>query len=171
MNIIEGNPTPYNAELIIEVIDDIYSKEERIKKVESRLEKLIEQTGYKLTTIPGVSIATASMLISEIGDINRFKNDNKLAPVAIGSAGKNTMSHSKSGNRILRSTMYFLAVGMISTTVHKEAKQPYFRDYFLNKTQNGKTKQQALLCITRQLIRVIYSMMKYKREWRQPEYK
>ncbi|MFV0381506.1 MAG: hypothetical protein ACK5KR_04725 [Breznakia sp.] len=67
--------------------------------------------------------------------------------------------------------MYFLAVGMISTTVHKKAKQPYFRNYFLKKTLEGKTKQQSLLCITRQLIRIIYSMMKYKTKWIQPEYK
>lgn len=180
LSIIKRNPTPYGDEvidgLIIEMIDDIYNKEERIIVLEDRLERLIEQTGYKLTTIPGVNIATAAEIISEIGDINRFKNDNKLAqhagiaPKPIGSAGKNKEKHSKSGNRRLRATMHFLAVGMISTNIHKEAKQPYFRDYFLNKTQNGKTKQQALICIMRQLIRIIFSMMKHKTEWIQPEY-
>ena len=181
LDIIKHNPTPYNDDLIdnliIEVVDDIYDKEDKLTVLEKRLEEQIQQTGYKLTSIPGVGVAIAGEIISEIGDIKRFKNESQLAryagiaPVSIGSAGKNKEKHSRGGNRTLRSTMYSLAVSMTSTTIHQEAKQPYFRDYFLKKVSEGKTKPQALICIMRQLTRIVYSMMKNKSEWIQPEYK
>jgi hypothetical protein len=61
-------------------------------------------------------------------------------------------------------------VGSISIDKHDKARHPIFRDYFLKKLMEGKTKTQALICIMRQLIRILYSMMKNKTEWKAPEY-
>ena len=36
------------------------------------------------------------------------------------------------------------------------------RAYFEYKVSQGKTKIQALLCIIRRLVRIVYAMMKYK---------
>jgi transposase len=50
---------------------------------------------------------TASALIAEIGDIHRFTNSDKLArysgiaPIKMGSGGKETMKKTKQGNRKL----------------------------------------------------------------------
>ncbi|ARE65069.1 hypothetical protein ADH76_29835 [Enterocloster clostridioformis] len=47
-----------------------------------------------LMTMPGVDVITAANMLSEIGDINRFPNANKLAkfagicPINFSSAGK-----------------------------------------------------------------------------------
>lgn len=179
LEIVRANPTGYQdtlvEEVIVQLIEDIYTREERIIKLEKQLEPLLEQTGYKLQTIPGVSIATAAKLISEIGDIRRFKSERQLAkfcgiaPVTIGSGGKNITEHSKGGNRELRSTFYFLAVGMITVNKDDKARHPLFREYFLRKIGEGKTKSQALICIMRQLVRIIYAMMKNKSEWKPPE--
>lgn len=181
LDVVRSNQTPYDdaiiKDLIIDIIQDIYDKEAKITHLESKLKTLILETGYRLETMPGVSVATAGKIISEIGDINRFKSEKQLAryagiaPVSIGSAGKNKEEHSRGGNRTLRATFYFLAVGMISTNINQEARHPYFRDYFLKKLQEGKTKQQALICIMRQLLRIVYVMMKHKSEWKTPEYK
>jgi hypothetical protein len=75
------------------------------------------------------------------------------------------------GNRELRADIYFLAVGSITVDKNDKARHPIFRDYYLKKLMEGKTKTQALLCIIRQLIRILYSMMKNKTEWKAPEYK
>lgn len=176
---VRANPTGYQdtlvEEVIVQLIEDIYNREERINKLEKQLDPLLEQTGYKLQTIPGVSTATAAKLISEIGDIRRFKSERQLAkfcgiaPVTIGSGGKNITEHSKGGNRELRSTFYFLAVGMITVNKDDKARHPLFREYFLRKVGEGKTKSQALICIMRQLVRIIYAMMKNKSEWKPPE--
>lgn len=180
VRIARANPVPYDnimvEEMIINLIDDIYAKESKIERLEEQLELQIEETGYQLQTIPGVSVATAAMLLSEIGNINRFKSDNQLAkfcgiaPVSIGSAGKGKEESSEGGNRLLRATFYFMAVGSITVNKEDQARHPLFRDYFLRRLMEGKTKSQALTCIMRQLVRIVFSMMKNKSEWKQPDY-
>ncbi len=172
---VRSNPIPFVDEIveeeIVEIINDIYLSEKRIDNLESKLVPLIEQTGYKLETIPGVKIVTAARLISEIGNINNFKNANQLAkyagvsPISVGSGGKNKELVSKGGNRRLRGTLYFLAVGMIAVSVGKNPRNEVFRTYFLKRVAEGKTNSQALICIMRQLVRIIYSMMKNRSEW------
>lgn len=172
---IQHNKAAYRSEIIDEsiltLIDGISRSTSEINEIEEKLERLVHQTGYKLHSMPNVSIATASMLISEIGDIGRFKNEKQLAqfcgiaPMTVGSGGKEKEFASKGGNRKLRSTFYFLAVGMISTDIHKNAKQPQFRSYYDKKLSEGKSKSQALVCVMRQLVRIVFMMMKHKTEW------
>ena len=62
---------------------------------------------------------TVAKLLSEIGDIRRFPNADKLAnfagvaPVKFSSSGKGDDKPSKQGNRRLQGTIYFLAIQMI----------------------------------------------------------
>jgi len=180
MRILSANVITYVDEvvenIIIDLIDDIYDKEEKIKKLENQLEALIKKTGYRLETIPGVSIVIASNLISVIGNIERFKSEKQLAnfcgvaPITIGSGGKSTEQSSKGGHRELRSTFYNMALGMISVNKNGNARYPMYRGYYLKKVQEGKSGTQAMVCIMRQLIRLVHSMMKNKSEWKAPVY-
>lgn len=53
-------------------------------------------------------------------------------------------------------------------TVPKSGKpnQPIFYTYFQRKISEGKTKSQALVCIMRRLVNIVYGMMKNKTEYR-----
>lgn len=72
-----------------------------------------------LNIIPGVSDTTVAKLLSEIGDIRRLPNADKLAnfagiaPANFSSAGKGDDKPSKQGNRRLQRTMYFFAIQML----------------------------------------------------------
>lgn len=80
---------------------------------------MYDMLGCTLTTIPGVSVITAVKILSEIGDIKRFGNANKLAqfagiaPLHLSSSGKGKDMATKQGNRRLQATIYFFAVQMI----------------------------------------------------------
>ena len=130
------------------------------------------KTGYKLETIPGVSVVITSNLISMIGDVNRFKSEKQLAkysgiaPVTMGSGGKSVEECSKGGNRDIRAVFYTMAIGMITVSKSGNARYPIYRDYYLKKVQEGKSKTQAIVCIMRQLVRLVFSMMKNKTEWK-----
>lgn len=180
LSVVRQNPIPYVDKVvettIVQLIEDIYNKEERVVSIEKQLEELVDQTGYKLQTMPCIKIATAARIIAEIGDINRFKDERQLAkyagisPTSVGSGGKNKELVAKGGNRELRATFYFLAVGMIGVSGGKPRNE-LFRKYFVNKVASGKTKPQALICVMRQITRIIYAMMKNKSEYIQPEKK
>ena len=180
LDTVNDNPVPFADEVIestiIDLIDDIYDREEKIKELDTKLEPLIKETGYKLETIPGVSITMASSLISIIQNVDRFKTPSKLArysgiaPVPVGSGGKHKEKSSKKGHRGLRAIFYRMAVGMIAVNKTKEARYPMYRDYYLKKLSEGKTTSQAMVCLMRQLVNLIHSMMKNKTEWRPSQY-
>lgn len=50
--------------------------------MDEAIEKLYSTIGCTLTTIPGVNVTTAVKIITEIGDVRRFKNASKLAQFA-----------------------------------------------------------------------------------------
>lgn len=69
------------------------------------------------------------------------------------------------------SVLYFLAIQQIYVDRKGKARNPEMRAYFEYKLSTGKTKIQSLLCIMRKLVRIIYSMMKYKTEYEKKEVK
>lgn len=122
--------------------------------------------------MPGIGTAIASKLIAEIGDIRRFPNADKLAryagvaPIKFSSAGKGKEESSRQGNRQLHGLFYFLAVSMVPVPKSGIPNQPIFYAYFQRKISEGKTKSQALVCIMRRLVNIVYGMMKNKTEYR-----
>lgn len=93
----------------------------------------MRKTNYKLETMTGINLNTASHIVYEIGDIHRFSNPNKLArfagiaPVLFSSAGKGKEQRSSQGNRILNSILYFLSVQLVSSRGNKP-RNPIFHE-------------------------------------------
>lgn len=48
-------------------------------------------------------------------------------------------------------------------------QNPAFREYYEKKLGEGKNGQQALICISRRLINIIYGMLKNGTEYRMPK--
>ena len=76
------------------IVSDLQHYDKQLAEVDKMLEKMYDMLHCTLTTIPGVSIITAVKILSEIGDIKRFGNANKLAqfagiaPLHLSSSGK-----------------------------------------------------------------------------------
>ena len=161
--------------IVRSLVRDLLFQKEEMTKVEEEMEKTEAMLGYQLQTMPGIGVVTSCSLISEIGDIHRFSNPDKLAkfagiaPVNFSSAGKGKDKVSKQGNRELNGIFYFLAVQQVQ--VSKSTKVPRnhaFYNYYQKKIKEGKTKQQALVCVMRRLVNIIYGMMKSGSAYRMP---
>uniref|UniRef100_UPI0023542300 transposase n=1 Tax=Bacillus weihaiensis TaxID=1547283 RepID=UPI0023542300 len=120
-------------------------------------------------------LVTASALIAEIGDVRRFPRANKLArfagiaPVYFGSGGKGKEQKSKQGNRALHALFYNLAVQQVQVAKgSKLPRNPVFHAYYQRKLKEGKTKGQALVCIMRRLVNIVYGMMKHQTAYELP---
>jgi transposase len=163
--------------LIKSLVRDIRFKLSEIDKVNEELEGIMKVLGYQLETMPGIDTVTAAQLVAEIGNICRFSSADKLArfagiaPVIYGSGGKTKNYKSKQGNRTLHGIFYFLAVQQvqISKGSSKKPRNPVFYEYYQAKIKDGKTKGQALVCVMRRLVNIIYGMMKNKTEYKMPE--
>ncbi len=161
--------------IVREMVKDIRFKQEQIAGLEQQMRNVVGFLGYKLETMPGIDTVTACALISNIGDINRFPNPNKLArfagiaPVKFSSGGKGKEQKSRQGNRELHGIFYFLAVQQIQTAKGSGVpRNPVFHEYYQRKVEEGKTKVQAIVCVMRRLVNIIYGMMKNKKAYKMP---
>ena len=155
-----GISTPADEQIIKSLIQQIQTIDDQIDVLNSELEPLMNQINSPLTSIPGMGMHIAAMIIGEIGDIDRFENPEKLIKFAgldvkiyqsgtIFKRGK----ISKKGSPIFR---YALALCVQKLRIHS----PVFSDYYYSKIQEGKPTNVAITATTRKLIRVIWKMMK-----------
>jgi transposase len=144
----------------------LLSIRDEVRETENEIAILMKQTNQKIETLNGCGLVLGSKLIAEIKNIKRFRNSNSLAKYAglcprEKSSGK-TRKHikTKSGNRKLNMVIHRIALSQISKSGNERAKE-----YFQKKLKEGKTKAQALCCLKRRLIDIIFMMLKYKQEY------
>ncbi|MDF9845510.1 transposase [Paenibacillus sp. PastH-2] len=147
-----------------------------MRRGEGEIRKLTDQLGFQLESMTGIDLVTAAELVAEIGDIYRFATPDKLArfagiaPVIVGSGNKVRNYKSKQGNRVLHDIIKSLAIRqLLVTRSTKVPRNPYFHWYYEQKLAAGKTKQQAIVCIMRKLVNVIFYLMKTKKTYVIPE--
>jgi len=93
-----------------------------------------------------------------------------VAPLYFSSGGRGKNVQNKNqGNRGLSSVLYLLAMQQVHVNTKGQARNLVLRAYFKSKVSAGMTKIQALLCIMRRLINILYSMMKNNTVYRMPE--
>jgi transposase len=162
--------------LIQSHVRDLKFKKEEMSAVEAELARMMKLLDYQLETMPGIDTVTAAYLVAEIGDVQRFASPDKLArfagiaPVMFSSAGKGSNQKSRQGNRVLHGLFYNLAVQQVQVSKGSRIpRNPAFYEYYKQKQAEGKTKGQAMVCIMRRLVNIIYGMLKNKTAYRMPE--
>ena len=137
-----------------------------IIELEKEMEELLKDN-YTIQTASGCGVTIAGMIVGEIGDINRFHSPGTLAKYAgcsprECSSGKNHRHRkTRSGNRRLNCAFHRMALSQISRSGNEKAKV-----YFKRKISEGKSKSQALVCLRRQMVNIIWMMLKHKTEYR-----
>ncbi len=143
---------------------------DEIKELEKELARLVEAGEYTLPTMSGCGVVAAAEIIGEIGDINRFSSPHALAkyagccPREHSSGNTVRWRKTRSGNRRLNRAFHRLALSQISRSGNTTAKK-----YFAGKIASGKSKSQALVCLRRQLVKVVWMLMKHKTEYCYPQ--
>jgi len=139
---------------------------EELNEIEKELDGLLGQTGQKLDTLPGCGPTLSAVVLAEIKDINRFSSPAKLAkyagcaPRKLESGKRRRHVKTRSGNRRLNKALYQIALTQISNQGILKAKA-----YFQKKVNEGKSKKHALTCLKRQIVDIIWSMLKEKRAY------
>jgi len=144
----------------------ILELKEEIEILDRELEEIGERSfGVKrLKTISGVGTNLSSRFIGEIGDTNRFKTESQIA-VYCGVACVDNISGKQKmtkvvykANKICKATMIEIA----GCTIRYVAES---RAYYAKKRAEGKEHNHAGRCLARQLIKVIFKMLKEERDY------
>ena len=154
------------------LIDEIQSLENKIKEIEKKIDEILSSNEpsspqKRLLRIPGVGPKTVAAFLGEVGnDVTRFSSANKLLGFIgwhpkISESGSSKNLHpkmSKKGPSTLRASIYMAAVASLR-------HNPYLRSLYHRKISEGKESKQALVCVSKKIFCIMYSMLKYKTEY------
>ena len=139
----------------------IQSVQAEIDALDLQIREVVTEINSPIMSIPGISYTLASIILSEIGDIENFANPAKLLAFAgldpsTYQSGKYSASHTpmvKRGSTYLR-----WAILTASRTV--SMRDSTFSSYLSKKQLEGKHYYVAMSHVAKKLIRVVFYLLK-----------
>ena len=155
--------------------DEIVSNLSQVARLINEYQKAIDIIKYKIVflakktkyfetinSIYGIGEFTTSIIIAELGDINRFNNIKELTAYcgldpSIKQSGKSINVHgpiSKSGNKYMRKILYLACFNIIRLTAISKQEND-IEIYYRKKRNEGKHHYAAIVTCTTKLLRKI----------------
>ena len=146
-----------------------------LDQLEEAMHIFLKKFDCTLTSMAGIDTVTAARMLAYIGDVRKFSTPAKLAryagiaPVTYASGKKDAQYANERGNRQLNTLFFSLAVRVSFATgkIHK-AINSFFYDYYNRKISEGKTKRQALKCVQRRLVNIVWGMLTNNEDYVNP---
>lgn len=144
------------------IIEQILSLSDGVKKLEKEIsERGSEIEGFEnLISIKGIGSYSAAVLLSVIGDINDFANENKLASyfgiVPRVSNSNQTQHHgsiTKRGSKLARTVL-------VQCTLTAKRFSPYLKQYY-ERIKRRRGSGKAIIATARKFLGIIYRTLKY----------
>ena len=156
-----GNYSSADALSLSMTLEEIDFFSRQIERVEREIHLIFKEHPSPILTIPGIGEVIGAMIISEIGNISRFSNPNKLLAFAglepsIYQSGKFTPD---SGSMVKRGSPYLRWALMWAARLLPRFSST-FAEYFDKKSSEGKHFNVATSHVAKKLVRVIFSLLK-----------
>ena len=154
-----GQSNEFYAFQIKQTIETILFFDKQIEAYEKEIASIMKEYGQVILSIPGIGLITGAMILSEIGDINKFSSPDKLLAFAgldpsVYQSGQfeANLKISKRGSQYLR-----WAIHQAAFIIWQHDKT--FNDYYHKKSIEGKVHNVIIGHIEKKLVRVIYSIL------------
>jgi len=142
-------------------ISRIQALNELIDETDTQIKHVLKQTESTILSIPGISHTLGAMIISEIGDMDRFDSPDKILAYAGLSpstyqSGKLDSAYAKMekrGSKYLRYALFNAAKFVCNW-------DPTFGAYLTKKRDEGKHYNVAISHVTKKLVRLIFALHK-----------
>lgn len=155
-----------------QLLAELQAYRQQLAEADERLEAFAQEAPEKeaearaiLDTIPNVGPVTIDVVVSELGDIGRFRSQKKacayagLVPGQRESAGRTReLSITKEGSRLLRWVLVQAAWRLVNTTTR-------WRGIFEGIVER-RGKKKAIVAVARRLLCVMVSMLQSGRSYR-----
>lgn len=152
-----------DAKRILELIKEI-------KELEKGIEEIIptSEIACRLQTITGFGTICAGTLAGEIGTLERFNSEASLA-LYLGMAVLDNSSGNYEGTKKAQHVCKRGKSAMMTAVARHIDHMPEAKKYYNKKRMEGKKHNQAIRALGRHMVRVIWSMLKNKRDYRSTE--
>jgi transposase len=145
--------------VVHQLADQLLRLEREIATVTGELVARVRATSTPLLGLRGVGEITAARVMGEIGVVPRLASSAALAaysgtaPVALSSGGRGGHRLNRGGNRRLNNAIHIIALG-------QRRADPRAQAYYEKKRAEGKTGREAMRCLKRRLVDVLYRTMR-----------
>ncbi|NLY49283.1 MAG: IS110 family transposase [Clostridiales bacterium] len=156
------------SEVAEAALQNILTQYELIDRQKQETEMLMQElllkvpNASKLMDIKGIGMVTAAVIVSEIGDIRRFRDPRQIQKMAglnlrENSSGKHKgkTTISKRGRKRLREGLFRAMITMLAT--NQEFRVLHQRN--LTRENNPLTKMESVIALCGKLIRVIFAIL------------
>ena len=154
---IDNPALSIQIKLTIEQIE-IYSKQ--INEIETRINNYMQKSDNVITSIPGISNTTAAIIISELGNIFRFKGSSKvIAYAGLDSTVKQSGNFNATTTRMSKRGSSLLRYALILAANNVRLNTKTFNEYYTKKCSQGKSHYNSLGHCATKLVRLIFKML------------
>ena len=149
-----------------QLVEQLMFLETQIEELDEQISQLLHQINQVITTIPGIGDTLGAIIVSEIGDINRFDAPNKLVAFAgldvkVTQSGEfeGTKQHiSKRGSPYLRRAIW-LAANRAAFC------DPILSEYYQSLKARGKHQLTAVGAVSRKMCNIIFTILRENRAY------
>lgn len=153
------NHTGVVAEIARELVQRLVELTQSVKRLQRRIEALMQGLAPALLSLPGCAGLTAAKLLAETADVSRFRSSsafamhNGTAPIPVWSGNHERHRLNRGGNRQLNVALHRIAItqmrlgGAAST-------------YIARRLTMGNTKTEAIRALRRQISDEVYRRLR-----------
>lgn len=151
---------------IKQLIQQIVFTEKQLYELEEQIAELLHQTNQYITTITGIGDVLGAIIVSEIGDINRFERPNQLVAFAgLDVTVKQSGEFSGSKNKISKRGSPYLRRAIWLAANRAAFCDPILSEYYQSLKARGKHHLTAVGAVARKLCNIIFVILKDNRPY------
>lgn len=152
---------------IKQLIEQIEFMEDQLNEIDAEMAKLLAQSEYSvITTISGIGPTLGSIIVSEIGDIERFETSSKLVAYAgLDASVKQSGEFNSTQNKISKRGSPHLRRALWMAAFMSLRSDPALYDYYSHLRARGKSHRLATTAVARKLCIIVWAIMKSKQPY------
>lgn len=152
---------------IKQLIEQIEFMEDKLSDIDAEIAKLLAESEYSvITTISGIGPTLGSIIVSEIGDIERFDSSSKLVAYAgLDASVRQSGEFNSSKNKISKRGSPYLRRALWMAAFMSLQCDPALYDYYSKLRARGKTHRCAVTAVARKLTVIVWAIMKSKQPY------
>ena len=152
---------------IKQLVEQIEFMEDQLNEIDAEMAKLLAQSEYSvITTISGIGPTLGSIIVSEIGDIERFETSSKLVAYAgLDASVKQSGEFNSTQNKISKRGSPHLRRALWMAAFMSLRSDPALYDYYSRLRARGKSHRLATTAVARKLCIIVWAIMKSKQPY------
>lgn len=152
---------------IKQLVEQIEFMEDQLNEIDAEMAKLLALSEYSvITTISGIGPTLGSIIVSEIGDIERFETSSKLVAYAgLDASVKQSGEFNSTQNKISKRGSPHLRRALWMAAFMSLRSDPALYDYYSRLRARGKSHRLATTAVARKLCIIVWAIMKSKQPY------